>query len=142
MKSYKKTSDLVIEKRLKEREINSTFSHVISLAKKRQSEKSKEELQQKYKNVWYLKDVESTSIAIHEVMASEFFRLLIPTHPKCRLVKNNVGHAYILSKHVPGFIPFNAISSSTACMLLPLFNHIFSSTMKSIMDPTSSTPKS
>lgn len=53
---------------------------------------------------WFCKEMRNTSIAEIEVLAQEFFRLIIPTQPETRNLVNPIsGRRYILSEAVPGF---------------------------------------
>lgn len=60
--------------------------------------------------IWYDKEMENPRIARLEVLAQEFFRLIIPNQPQTRIAKNPTTNTYhILSEEVPGYrdLPFN-----------------------------------
>lgn len=63
------------------------------------------ELSQKYKNNWYMKhaDEEDPHFSLHEVIAQEFIRLILPAHPKTRLIIDEYGNCCVISKEVPGY---------------------------------------
>ena len=53
---------------------------------------------------WFCKEMDNYAIAEVEVLAQEFFRLIIPTQPETRNLVNPIrGKRYILSEAVPGF---------------------------------------
>ncbi len=53
---------------------------------------------------WYAKEMESPKIARIELLAQEFFRLIIPTQPETRIARNpRTNTYYILSEEVPGY---------------------------------------
>lgn len=53
------------------------------------------------KHLWFLKVTDED--ALYEVLAQEFFRLIIPNHPKTRFFKLEDGSYLVASKAVPGF---------------------------------------
>src|SRR5580765_875256 len=58
----------------------------------------------KFKHTWFFKQVADTTIGLREVVAQEYFRLIIPGQPKTRLVKDKTGsHIYVISKEIPQF---------------------------------------
>jgi len=99
------------------------FSHGVGKVNKAVPDKLEnvawDDLPQKYKNTWYLKRIgevpkkgkvadkeemqENLNDAAREVVAQEFFRLLIPGHPKTRLVVDDDGVAFVASKQIEGF---------------------------------------
>lgn len=55
---------------------------------------------------WFRKEMPNDVDAQIELLAQEFFRLIIPTQQESRIMRNNTtGAVYILSKSVPGFQP-------------------------------------
>lgn len=53
---------------------------------------------------WYCKEIKSPELAKIEILAQEFFRLIIPHQPETRIAKNfKTGTYYILSERIPGF---------------------------------------
>ncbi len=62
----------------------------------------KAKLPQKYKALWYVKQVENALLARREVVAQELFRLLIPGHPKTRLLIDEANLAFVASKQIQG----------------------------------------
>ena len=53
---------------------------------------------------WYAKEMESPKVARIELLAQEFFRLIIPTQPETRIARNpKTNTYYILSEEVPGY---------------------------------------
>lgn len=54
--------------------------------------------------LWIRKEMESPSVALRELLAQEFFRLIIPEQPETRLAEDPILHTpYILSEEVPGY---------------------------------------
>ena len=70
-------------------------------------------LPEKYKNLWYVKQHDRYEDAISEVIAQEFFRLIIPGQTKTRLVKH-VNSIYVASKGVKFFCSLDAIKLNQA----------------------------
>lgn len=91
----------------------SGFSHEVNKVRKKYNEDEHVVLEggdipEKYWHIWYSKKMGSYTNAVMELIAQEFFRLLIPSHPKTRLVLNGEEEdprhpSYITSKQVPGF---------------------------------------
>jgi hypothetical protein len=54
--------------------------------------------------IWFSKEMENPQTAYLEVLAQEFFRLIIPGQPETRIARNEALNTYyILSAEVPGF---------------------------------------
>jgi hypothetical protein len=61
---------------------------------------------QKFKNIWYMKKEGDPQRANREIVAQEFFRLIIASQPKTRLATTGTRDGtYILSKEVEGYQP-------------------------------------
>lgn len=103
MKSYKSRKHFVIIDELADEEASSNFTHVTERAQKKPKEDEPHD-REKFQSVWYVKqELNNDYVAAQrEVVAQEFFRLLIPSHPKTRLMEDE-GKVYILSKEVPDF---------------------------------------
>lgn len=94
------------------------FSHAVGISTKRLPDHlrgaDEKTIPQKYKNQWFVKEISSARTARREVIAQEFFRLLIPGHPKTRLVVDEKSTRYfVASKGVPGYQPTQRIPNST-----------------------------
>ncbi|CEG57346.1 hypothetical protein [Legionella fallonii] len=64
---------------------------------------TKGQLPSSYKT-WYVKEMESPMVARLEILAQEFFRLIIPTQPQTRIARNRITNIYyILSEEVLGY---------------------------------------
>lgn len=99
----KKFTDLIVIERLKKEQIAGYSSNCVRRVKKRPKDNQNPNAK-KFENIWYLKYDQSNFQALCEVVAQEFFRLLIPGHPKTRLVNGNASNPrYVLSKEVPGY---------------------------------------
>jgi len=128
--------DLVEIDELDKTKSNGRFAHKVIRVRKK-PRKASRRLKQKYQNLWYLKidkdtfedytplsdsDSEQTDLklsaeeaadknAVFEVVAQEFFRLFIPSHPKTRLVLDTENDIhYIMSKHVPGYRALDTVN--------------------------------
>lgn len=63
--------------------------------------------------IWYDKEMENPETARLEILAQEFFRLIIPTQPETRIAKNpNTKTFHILSEEVPGYRPLPVYQKS------------------------------
>lgn len=80
------------------------YSHQVDKVKKAPRDDSNADIFEKYQWLWYMKKVDDPIIAETEVLAQEFFRLLIPWQPKTRLITGEEG-TFVISKHVEGFRP-------------------------------------
>lgn len=57
-------------------------------------------------HLWYCKDMESRDVAYEEILAQEFFRLILPRQPQTYLaVDPDTKVFYILSQQIPNFTP-------------------------------------
>jgi hypothetical protein len=86
----------------------SSFSHTMSIVKKQPPAFSNKEeaSRQKYQNNWFeKKDIESKLLlGLIELVAQEFRRANLPTHPKTRIgVNSNTNKYSVLSKGVEGY---------------------------------------
>ncbi len=81
------------------------FSHPVGVVKKKPPEFLQNgDIPKKYHHLWYMKKVGSLSDAAMEVIAQELFRLILPTHPKTRVVYNDdASNFYVISMQVPDF---------------------------------------
>jgi len=71
------------------------FSHVMSRGMIKGSNK-----------IWICKEAHDPAIAKREMLAQEYFRLIIPHQPETRLLRNSITNVYyILSEEVPGYQP-------------------------------------
>jgi hypothetical protein len=69
------------------------LSHSVSRGKLRGSEK-----------IWIKKEMKLSAVAKIEIMAQEFFRLILPHQPETRLLQDpTYGTSFILSEEVPGY---------------------------------------
>lgn len=63
------------------------------------------------KRVFYKKEMKSPSVAYSEVLAQEFFRLIIPSQPETRIARSKANTYFILSDAVDGYKPLPIGSS-------------------------------
>lgn len=63
------------------------------------------------KRVFYKKEMTSPSVAYSEVLAQEFFRLIIPSQPETRIARSKANTYFILSDAIDGYKPLPIGSS-------------------------------
>jgi hypothetical protein len=104
-------NELQIEKRLKQKHTKTNFTNNIYLVKKKISGKNIDH--DKFKNIWFLKNIHPDKVVL-EVVAQEFFRLILPRQPKTRMVlyKNDISLISSLSKGIMDFNPFQRMNPS------------------------------
>lgn len=120
MESYKKRENFIIIDELSAEDASGKFTHPVETATKKPTDDNQDK--EKFQSVWYVKHIkpkENTShlaaqravviAAQREVVAQEFFRLLIPSHPKTRLMDSDEGKVYVISKAIPDFQSLQAI---------------------------------
>ena len=75
--------------------------------------KPKDTASEQREALWFLKKSNSAIQARREVIAQELFRLILPGHPKTRLVRlsTQTQAKYIISKEVPGYSSLSAIDN-------------------------------
>jgi hypothetical protein len=111
----KEISQLNILSRLRKGKDTGKFSHPTFLAKKKQPKAdmiNPPSTPAKYQNLWFLKIGDDNNIVLTEVLAGEYFRYIIPSHPKTRLVMDATDQAYVLSKEVQGYRSLETIDQN------------------------------
>jgi hypothetical protein len=81
-------------KNLNQEDASGLFSHVTEVVRKRSDSTDSP----KSMNEWFAKQCASKVIALREVIAQEFFRLIMPYQPKTRIAKANTGKTFVVSK--------------------------------------------
>ena len=103
MRSAKNDKQFTIISELKKGDVRAKFSHKIDLVRKKPGNIPDGALPKKYHAMWYMKKIKNNNAAIRELVGQEFFRLLIPNHPKTRITNDGASPSYVLSKEVPSF---------------------------------------
>jgi hypothetical protein len=104
MKKYKKLENFIPIETISPQDYFPLFSHVLSIFRKRDKN-----------SYWFIKCLAKENYkgnyeAIEEVVAQELFRLILPSHPKTRWIKDKrirpdgsrVSDYYVASKAIPG----------------------------------------
>ncbi len=90
VENYQKLSDVT------DAESSGKFSHVTARVQK--IPKAGETPREKHQATWFQKLVSGSDIAGREVVAQEFYRLLMPYQPKTRIATDANGNVFVVSK--------------------------------------------
>jgi hypothetical protein len=105
MYAVKFLKNFFLIKKLDKKDTKTNFFSDLYLAEKQKHRKGlKEQI-----NKWYLKppSIQTKMFTLKEVIAQEFFRLILPRQPKTRMVMNESGKEYyVISREIVNFRPF------------------------------------
>jgi hypothetical protein len=107
---------------LSKAEATGLFSH--ETAKVHKTPKPNETVSEKHAAIWFKKLCEDKKIAGREVVAQEFYRLLMPWQPKTRIARDEDFNLYVLSKGSDNSI------SLASCDSVVLRNELLSGALK------------
>ena len=86
---------------------NRSFTHSTKITHKKVI--NGEPVSEKHKKNWYRKWCPDKTTAVREVIAQEFFRLLLPYQPKTRLAKDEYSNLYVMSKEGNGTVQMSEL---------------------------------